>query len=848
MSRGRGLNLFSNRNWRNDTSAASDNWRQPSTIGGNCTARNAKAQDVQWDAWDNTANPVKQSSQTYYNQSLNTEVDEWDAMENELAASRSVNTLNLGNSSSTYTAPSNHYFDRPPEPRNTSTGSSSFTHCSDVAPTTFKILSKHVGLIIGKGGCRIKELQSSSGAKIMVEKDHDRDGMVQVKLSGETLSVNQAKKLIDDLIAANEQSYTDNCRTRSSLPDHFVSSSNSMQVTEMFAPTRMLGAIIGRGGQKIKEIQDETQTRIKIADDHTSDPTLITISGSESSRQRAKEIITKLIESKDMVQSSSDNLHHKPATDDSFTAVVHNGFASQQTGFMIDWDRAKELSDKHEKEKWLGYPPIKKNFYIEDPEVANLEPEEVARIRLENNKIMVDYEGNCEIRIPNPVQTFDEAFSHYPEILSELKRAGFTKPSPIQMQGWPVALQGLDLIGVAQTGTGKTLAFLLPAFIHIEGQPVARKDRHGPNVLVLSPTRELALQIEQEVKKYKYRDINCVCVYGGGSRREQINIVTKGVEIVVATPGRLNDLIMNNIIDVRSVTYLVLDEADRMLDLGFEPEIRKILMDIRPDRQTIMTSATWPTAVQRLATSYMKDPIRVNVGSLDLTAVHSVLQRVEILDEEDKRTRLLEFLTQELAADDKVIVFMGRKCTVDNISSDFALSDVLCQSIHGGREQCDREQALEDLKTGAVRVLLATDVASRGLDIKDITHVVNFDFPHNIEEYVHRVGRTGRAGKSGESLTFMTRNDWRHAEELIKIMEEADQIVPQQVYDMAQRYNAMKERRREEGDFGGAGGRSRRGWEDFDNFDGFGSGGGGRHGGGGGRRGGRDRCLKLAYM
>lgn len=185
---------------------------------------------------------------------------------------------------------------------------------------------------------------------------------------------------------------------------------------------------------------------------------------------------------------------------------------------------------------------------------------------------------------------------------------------------------GLDCIGIAQTGTGKTLAFLLPALIHIDNQITPRNERLGPNVLVLSPTRELAIQIEQEVKKINYKGIKSVCVYGGADRREQINMCSNGVEIIIATPGRLYDLIQAGIVNVTSVTYLVMDEADRMLDMGFEPQIMKILLDIRPDRQTVMTSATWPPGVRRLATKYLLEPIQLYVGTLDLRAAKTVNQ------------------------------------------------------------------------------------------------------------------------------------------------------------------------------------------------------------------------------
>ncbi|CAO2634223.1 Probable ATP-dependent RNA helicase DDX43, partial [Lemmus lemmus] len=366
--------------------------------------------------------------------------------------------------------------------------------------------------------------------------------------------------------------------------------------------------------------------------------------------------------------------------------------------------------------------------------------------RKENFNITCDDLKDGEKRpIPNPICKFEDVFQSYPEVMENIKRAGFQKPTPIQSQAWPIVLQGIDLIGVAQTGTGKTLSYLMPGFIHLDSQPLAREQRNGPGMLVLTPTRELALQVEAECSKYSYSDLKSVCVYGGGDRDGQIQDVSKGVDIIIATPGRLNDLQMNNFVNLKSVTYLVLDEADKMLDMGFEPQIMKILLDVRPDRQTIMTSATWPSAVRRLAQSYLKEPMIVYVGTLDLVAVSTVKQNIIITTEEEKRTHIQTFL-ENMSPKDKVIVFVSRKAVADHLSSDLILRHISVESLHGNREQSDREKALENFKTGKVRILIATDLASRGLDVHDITHVYNYDFPRNIEEYVHRVGRTGRAG------------------------------------------------------------------------------------------------------
>ncbi|PNF17555.1 hypothetical protein B7P43_G15556 [Cryptotermes secundus] len=402
--------------------------------------------------------------------------------------------------------------------------------------------------------------------------------------------------------------------------------------TEVLIKACDVGKIIGKGGTKIRELQNESGAHIQVGkpcDEDFGQTTSVILSGSVDSVAKAKHLIEDFLNN---FSSKSDGSSCS-GTGGTETAVVEPEPQKPQ----IDWAKASRIFEEAQKERWSKCPPLHKDFYIEDPEVANMLPEEVQRFRKANNNIVVSYVfDEVESGIPNPVQTFEQCFAHYPEILEEIYKQNFEVPSPIQCQAWPVLLKGHDLIGIAQTGTGKTLAFLLPALIHIDMQPVPRSERRGANVLVMAPTRELALQIEKEVNKYNYKNIKCVCVYGGGNRREQMNIVAEGVEIIIATPGRLNDLVLAGIIDVTSITYLVLDEADRMLDMGFEPQIRKVLLDIRPDRQTIMTSATWPEGVRRLAQSYMKNPIQVFIGTLDLAAVHSVTQTIEIVEEDDK--------------------------------------------------------------------------------------------------------------------------------------------------------------------------------------------------------------------
>ncbi|KAJ8250322.1 hypothetical protein COCON_G00222440 [Conger conger] len=570
---------------------------------------------------------------------------------------------------------------------------------------------------------------------------------------------------------------------------------SSMSPLSFSVENSVIGAIIGRGGAKIRELQESSGARIKInRGDYEGE---VQIFGSSEVQNKAREMIEALVShgsgnglgfrgssaggSRSANSGSSDSCWPASASQDSAASSLP----------AIDWVSLRENRHKYEAMKWQDLPPILKEK--------------------ENNNIFVDDLKEGEKRpIPNPICTFEEAFEPYPGIMENIVRVGFVKPTPIQSQAWPIVLKGLDLIGIAQTGTGKTLAYLLPGFIHMDLQPVLRDRRDGPGMLVLTPTRELALQIEQECSKYSYKGFKSICIYGGGDRRAQINMTSSGVDIVIATPGRLNDLQMNNHINLRSITYLVLDEADRMLDMGFEPQIMKIILDIRPDRQTVMTSATWPTGVRRLSKSYLKDPMMVYVGTLDLAAVNTVEQTVLIIQEEEKKAYVYDFI-HNMEPQDKVLIFVGKKIVADDLSSDLCLRGMAVQSLHGDREQCDREEALQDFKDGRVRILVATDLASRGLDVHDITHVFNYDFPRNVEEYVHRVGRTGRAGRSGASVTLVTRGDWRMAAELIHILERAGQTVPEELVLMAERFEKHKREReltepRGRGGGGGGGG------------------------------------------
>ncbi|KAH8486879.1 hypothetical protein H0E87_025759 [Populus deltoides] len=414
--------------------------------------------------------------------------------------------------------------------------------------------------------------------------------------------------------------------------------------------------------------------------------------------------------------------------------------------------------------------PFEKNLYFENPSIRAMSEHEVVTFRARRE---ITVEGHD---VPRPIRIFHEA--NFPDYcLQVIAKLGFVEPTPIQAQGWPMALKGRDLIGIAETGSGKTLAYLLPAFVHVAAQPrLAHGD--GPIVLVLAPTRELAVQIQEEALKFGSKaNIRSTCIYGGAPKGPQIRDLQRGVEIVIATPGRLIDMLGAQHVNLRRVTYLVLDEADRMLDMGFEPQIRKIVSQIRPDRQTLYWSATWPREVEALARHFLHNPYKVIIGSQDLKANQSIKQVVEVMMDLEKYKRLIKLL-KEVMDGSRILIFMETKKGCDQVTRQLRMDGWAALSIHGDKNQAERDWVLAEFKSGRSPIMTATDVAARGLDVKDIKCVVNYDFPSSLEDYVHRIGRTGRAGARGTALTFFTESNAKFARDLIKILQEAGQIVP----------------------------------------------------------------------
>ncbi|KAI7232710.1 ATP-dependent RNA helicase [Hortaea werneckii] len=379
------------------------------------------------------------------------------------------------------------------------------------------------------------------------------------------------------------------------------------------------------------------------------------------------------------------------------------------------------------------------------------------------------------------------AFKYLP--VDESQRApfaGFTAPTPIQAAVWPYLLAGRDVVGVAETGSGKTLAFGVPCIRYIAG--LEKKERKAIKSCIVSPTRELAVQIfEQLVKIAEPAGIKVTCIYGGTNKDEQ-RAKIKGTNVVVATPGRLNDFVQEGSLDLSSVGYLVLDEADRMLDKGFEPEIRKIVSATpQSGRQTLMFTATWPPSVRSLADTFMSQPVKVTIGdntSGELRANTRIIQEVEVMGQHDKQNRLIELLKQYQSGknrNDRILVFCLYKKEATRIEEFIRRRNFNVGGIHGDLSQQKRTESLEAFKAGKVPTLVATDVAARGLDIPAVRVVINVTFPLTVEDYVHRIGRTGRAGADGRAITFFTDQEKGLAGGLINVLKSANQPVPEEL-------------------------------------------------------------------
>ncbi len=363
------------------------------------------------------------------------------------------------------------------------------------------------------------------------------------------------------------------------------------------------------------------------------------------------------------------------------------------------------------------------------------------------------------LTISSDVSNGFEQLGLIPPLLQAVTDLGYTQPSPIQEKAIPIVLAGRDLMAGAQTGTGKTGAFALPTLQRLA--PLATSStspaKHPVRVLVLAPTRELAIQVEESFKAYaKHLPIRSTCVYGGSDMRAQIAELKRGVEVLVATPGRLLDHVQNKTVMFNQVSVLILDEADRMMDMGFMPDIRRIIALLPVERQNLLFSATFPDEIKKLAGSILRNPAEVQIAARNAPA-ELVTHIVHPVAREKKRDLLAHIIrSRDLK---QVLVFCGTRIGTNRLAHQLRAAHIHADAIHGDKSQAERLVALEAFKAGKTAVLVATDVASRGLDIEGLPQVINFDIPHSPEDYVHRIGRTGRAGATGEAISLVSPDD-----------------------------------------------------------------------------------------
>ncbi|TFL02016.1 P-loop containing nucleoside triphosphate hydrolase protein [Pterulicium gracile] len=464
--------------------------------------------------------------------------------------------------------------------------------------------------------------------------------------------------------------------------------------------------------------------------------------------------------------------------------------------------------------------------------------------------------------VPEPVLEFTSPPLD-PALIENIKLAHYTNPTPVQKYSIPIVANKRDLMACAQTGSGKTGGFLFPilsaSFAAGPKPPPAHDPAHMaysrgrkayPTALILAPTRELVSQIHEEARKFAYRSwVRPAVVYGGADINQQLRQMERGCDLLSATPGRMIDLIERGRISLANIKYLVLDEADRMLDMGFEPQIRRIVqgedMPGTSERQTLMFSATFPRDIQILAKDFLKDYVFLSVGRVGSTS-ENITQKIEYVEDGDKRSVLLDILVSQTSGG-LTLIFVETKRMADMLSDFLMTQNLPATSIHGDRSQREREMALQTFRTGRTPILVATAVAARGLDIPNVTHVVNYDLPSDIDDYVHRIGRTGRAGNTGASTAFFNRGNKNIVRDLLELLREANQEIPQWLESVAHE-SAFGGGGRGRGGRGGARGRGGNASRDYRQGGGgggygapqrgYGGGGGPQYGGGGGGYGG----------
>ncbi|KAG0244900.1 ATP-dependent RNA helicase ddx42 [Actinomortierella wolfii] len=725
---------------------------------------------------------------------------------------------------------------------NASTTSGSSSNNNNVATTGAK-RSRPALLGFGSDDDEDNNKNSSKDTSSSKETFHDQESKEAVSVGPPS---SKLRKLDQD---DNDEEDAFEAMTRGQKVDHEKSSSQSSSYLQSLSTkgkqdesddedifSRMSSAAKkDNSSENDKQASKSTATNINNNDDEEDDPLdafMACIDNQvkeEASKPPEEKIRRDDIEEEDYVESYMNHMKKKGIAIGSGVAPKHRDedvdsdeevyatarAVDQAIGGLYDSDDngAHEPTGKkeitplppkdHSKE---NYPEIEKNFYVEHEDIAKLDDAQVAQIRKD---LDMKVSG---INVAKPCISFAH-FGFDEALMETIRKAGYFEPSGIQKQGIPVALSGRDIIGLAKTGSGKTAAFLLPMIVHIMDQEELEKG-DGPIGIVLAPTRELADQIYSEAKRFaKAYDLRVAVIYGGASKQEQFKTLRAGVEIVVATPGRLIDMVKMKATNFRRTSFLVLDEADRVLDLGFEPQVRSICDNIRPDRQMLLFSATFQKRVERLARGALQDPVRIAIGNVGQINT-DVTQIIEVLRDDSYKWNWLLDRLDGFVTQGSLLIFVSRKAGVIELTENLKNMGIQCECLHGDMLQQERDKAVHRFKLRQFPTLIATDVAARGLDIKSIRTVVNYDVARDIDSHVHRVGRTGRAGEKGTAYTLVTEKDDRFAGDLVRNLEEFDQPVPPELMKVAMQNPRFRKSRqfmenRRGGRGGGRGGRGR---------------------------------------
>ena len=490
-------------------------------------------------------------------------------------------------------------------------------------------------------------------------------------------------------------------------------------------------------------------------------------------KKRHSEEAQDLVEKKKHKKDKKDKKHKKDKKDKKEKKVKKA--EKEKTVDNLDSEKENVAVEPNSFESVSTSPSKIESGYVQDEKLTSLPQSDIDTF-YKDNEVTVEDQASTNLR---PILSF-EYVKLDPRIQSVISK--FPKPTPIQAVAWPFLLSGRDVIGVAETGSGKTFAFGVPAINSLVSN--GKSKPKGVQVLIISPTRELASQIYDNLITLTDKvKLEACCVYGGVPKDEQ-RMKLKKCHVVVATPGRLLDLIQEGSVDLSKVKYLVLDEADRMLETGFEEDIKSIIRETDAhNRQTLMFTATWPKEVRELAGSFMNQPVKVSIGNRDeLTANKRITQIVEVVEPRAKERILLNLLKKYQSGskkNDKVLIFALYKKEAARVERNLRYNGYKVSAIHGDLTQQQRTNALNDFKSGKTNLLLATDVAARGLDIPNVKTVINLTFPLTVEDYVHRIGRTGRAGQTGIAHTLFTEESKHLAGALVNVLKGANQPVPE---------------------------------------------------------------------